>query len=73
MFVYDTKGKEHQTTRQSDLYLRATPPRTNQITSCLDALSITYYQRETGAKDYSGNKPMGNFLETIKVHYHEKL
>jgi hypothetical protein len=36
------KGKEHQNTRQSDFYSEATPPRTNQIASCFDALSITY-------------------------------
>jgi hypothetical protein len=39
-FDYDTKKKEHQNTQQSDLYL-ATTPRTNQIASCFDALSIT--------------------------------
>jgi hypothetical protein len=32
MFDYDTKEKEHQSTR------------TNQIASCFDALSITYWQ-----------------------------
>jgi hypothetical protein len=42
MFDYDTKEKEHQNTRQSDLYSGATPPRTNQIASCFGALSITY-------------------------------
>jgi hypothetical protein len=41
MFDYDTKEKEHQNTRQSDLYSGATSPRTNQIASCSDALSIT--------------------------------
>jgi hypothetical protein len=41
MFDYDTKEKEHQNTRQSDLYSGATPPRTNQIASCFGALSIT--------------------------------
>jgi hypothetical protein len=41
MFDYDTKEKEHQKTRQSDLYSGATPPRTNQIASCFGALSIT--------------------------------
>jgi hypothetical protein len=40
MFYYDTKEKEHQNTRQSDLYSGATP----QIASCFDALSITYVQ-----------------------------
>jgi hypothetical protein len=35
-FAYDTKEKE-QTTWQSDLYT-PTPPRTNQIVSCFDAL-----------------------------------
>jgi hypothetical protein len=43
MFDFDTKEKEHQNTWQSDKYLGATPPRTNQIASCFDALSITYY------------------------------
>jgi hypothetical protein len=33
IFDYHTKEKEHQNT---------TPPRTNQIASCFDALSITY-------------------------------
>jgi hypothetical protein len=42
VFDYDTKDKEHQNTRQSDLYSGAMPPGTNQIASCLDALSITY-------------------------------
>jgi hypothetical protein len=42
MFDYDTKEKEHQNTQQSDKYSGATPPRTNKITSCVDALSITY-------------------------------
>jgi hypothetical protein len=37
MFDYDTKEKEHQNTRQSDLR----PPRTNQIATCFYALSIT--------------------------------
>jgi hypothetical protein len=41
MFDYDTKEKEHRNTRQSDLYPGAMPPRTNQIASCLGALSIT--------------------------------
>jgi hypothetical protein len=41
MSDYDTKEKEHQNTRQSDLYSGATPPRTNQIASCFGALSIT--------------------------------
>jgi hypothetical protein len=41
IFNNDTKEKEHQNTRQSDLYSGATPPRTNQIASCFDALSIT--------------------------------
>jgi hypothetical protein len=41
MFVYDTKEKEHQNIRQSDLYSGATPPRTDQIASCFDVLSIT--------------------------------
>jgi hypothetical protein len=42
MFDYDTKEKEHQNTRQSDLYSEATPPpRTNQIASCFGALYIT--------------------------------
>jgi hypothetical protein len=41
MFDFDIKEKEHQTTRQSDLHLGATPPRTNQIALCFDALSIT--------------------------------
>jgi hypothetical protein len=41
MFDYDTKVKEHQNTRQSDLYSGATPPRTNEIASCFGALSIT--------------------------------
>jgi hypothetical protein len=41
LFDYDTKEKEHQNTRQSDEYSGATPPRTNQIASCFDALSIT--------------------------------
>jgi hypothetical protein len=40
MFDYDTKEKEHQKTRQSDLY-SGKAPRTNQIASCFDALSIT--------------------------------
>jgi hypothetical protein len=43
MFDYDTKEKEHQNTRQSDLYSGAMTPRTNQIASCFDALSITYF------------------------------
>jgi hypothetical protein len=45
---YDTKEKEHQNTRQSDLYSGATPSRTHQISSCFDALSITksYYRRK---------------------------
>jgi hypothetical protein len=43
MFDYDTKEKEHQNTRQSDLYSGATPRRTNQIASSFDALSITYF------------------------------
>jgi hypothetical protein len=43
MFDYATKEKEHQNTRQSDLYSGATPPRTNQIaSSSFGALSITY-------------------------------
>jgi hypothetical protein len=42
IFDYDTKGKEHQNIRQSDLYSGATLLRTNQIASCFDALSITY-------------------------------
>jgi hypothetical protein len=42
MFDYATKEKEHQNTRQSDLYSGTTPPRTNQIASCFGALSITY-------------------------------
>jgi hypothetical protein len=42
MFDYDIKEKEHQNTRQSDSYSGATPPRTNQIASCFDALSVTY-------------------------------
>jgi hypothetical protein len=42
VFDYDKKKKEHQNTRQSDLYSGAMPPRTNQIASCFDALSITY-------------------------------
>jgi hypothetical protein len=29
IFVYDTKEKDHQNTRQSDLHSGATPPRTN--------------------------------------------
>jgi hypothetical protein len=41
MFDYDTKEKEHQNTRQSDLYSGLRPTRTNQIASCFDALSIT--------------------------------
>jgi hypothetical protein len=41
MFDFDTKEKEHQNTRQSDLFSGTTPPRTNQIASCFDALSIT--------------------------------
>jgi hypothetical protein len=39
MFDYDTKEKEHQNTRQSDLYSGAS--RINQIASCFDSLSIT--------------------------------
>jgi hypothetical protein len=45
MFDYDKKEKEHQNTRQHDKHSGAKPPRTNrtnQIASCLDALSITY-------------------------------
>jgi hypothetical protein len=38
---YDTKEKEHQKTRQYDLYWESTPPHTNQIASCFDALSVT--------------------------------
>jgi hypothetical protein len=41
MFDYGTKEKEHQNTRQSDLYSGAMSPLTNQIASCFDALSIT--------------------------------
>jgi hypothetical protein len=40
MFDYDTKEKEHQNTRQSDKYPKATLPRTNQIASCFDAISV---------------------------------
>jgi hypothetical protein len=43
LFSYDTKDKEHKNTRQPDLYTEATPPRTYQIDSCFDALSITYH------------------------------
>jgi hypothetical protein len=35
VFDYDTKEKEHQNTRQSDKYSGATPPRINQIASCI--------------------------------------
>jgi branched-subunit amino acid transport protein AzlD len=41
MFDYDIKEKEHENTRQSDLYFVTTPPRTNQILSCFDAIFIT--------------------------------
>jgi hypothetical protein len=41
MFAYDTKEKEHQNTRQSDLYTGATPFRTNQRALCLDAFTTT--------------------------------
>jgi hypothetical protein len=40
MFDYDTTEKD-QNTLQSDYYSGATPPRTNRIASCFDALSIT--------------------------------
>jgi hypothetical protein len=43
MLDYDTKEKEHQNTRQSDLHSGATPPRANLIASCFDAPSITCY------------------------------
>jgi hypothetical protein len=45
MFDYDTKEKEHQNTLQSYKYSGTTPPRTNQIASCFDALSITYLMK----------------------------
>jgi hypothetical protein len=41
IYDYDSKEKEHQNTRQSDLYSGASPSRTNQIASGFDALSIT--------------------------------
>jgi hypothetical protein len=42
MFDYDKKRERTSNTRQYDKYLGATLPRTNQIASCFDALSITY-------------------------------
>jgi hypothetical protein len=45
IFAYYTKEKEHQITRQSDLYFGTTPPRTNLIASCVDALSISWIRR----------------------------
>jgi hypothetical protein len=43
MFDFDTKEREHQNTRQSDLYSGTTPPHSYQIASCFDALSITNF------------------------------
>jgi hypothetical protein len=45
IFVYDTKEKEHQNTRQSGLYLEDSAPRTNQISLCFNALSLTWYTK----------------------------
>jgi hypothetical protein len=42
VFAYDTKEKAHQNTLQSDLCSGVTLPRTNQIASCFNALSITW-------------------------------
>jgi hypothetical protein len=69
MFDYDTKEKEHQNTRQSDLYLGATPPRINQIASCFDALSITYsdlvFCMEDKSKHYTLFTFMTNYFTFI--------
>jgi hypothetical protein len=60
MFDYDTKEKEHQNTRQSDLYSGATPPRINRIPSCFDALSITYIMSYLLHNSYVYNKNNNN-------------
>jgi hypothetical protein len=61
MFDYDTKEKEHQYTRQSESYSGATPPRTNQIASCFDALSITYITVTIFLKEYFVNVIIAEF------------
>jgi hypothetical protein len=40
IIAFDTKVKEHQNTRQSHLSSEPTLPRTNQIASYFDALSV---------------------------------
>jgi hypothetical protein len=67
MFDYDTKEKEHQSTRQSDLYSGATPPRTNQIASCFGALSITY---KISYDLYQDIKRFNNYLQSLSILYY---